>query len=511
MTDSDTTVFGFRYRNKAFEGDESPGERNTEIRGNEPVARNVSDADDFAETSGKVAVDGSATRDSVHENAASTRGVENENSDEGFDDPPDGGWGWIVAIGALLCQVLVNIILSSFGILYSKYLLDLQTSALVSSWIYNSMGFIMMLSGVFLKAFVEEFGLRMTGSISTILTSIGISATAFANSPWFIMFFYSFVAGIGTGLLGCLSYGIVTYYFKRRIGIANAIMSSGVSTGQIIGPLLITRLQDHYAFQGSLLIMGAFYLNGLVGNMVFHPPEWHKKKPTALPRATKSGHSIAEVVLRILRNALKTLILIKSPVASIVAIGAAINLISYLNFLTALPFAMQEEGFSVDDAAYCLSLSGLASLVARLTISIVSDYSCMSKRYLYMGGTLTVSIFSVAFCFMPSLTFKSVAMGIWGGGVGVYMGLMNLIMIEFVGREQHMNVLSFNFFASSICFITSGPVLGFVRDVSGSYTYSLLCLAASTMFAFLMFLFLPAAQAYEKRNKEELENKNENV
>ncbi|XP_064108658.1 monocarboxylate transporter 12-B-like isoform X2 [Macrobrachium nipponense] len=479
MTDSDTTVFGFRYRNKAFEGDESPGERNTEIRGNEPVARNVSDADDFAETSGKVAVDGSATRDSVHENAASTRGVENENSDEGFDDPPDGGWGWIVAIGALLCQVLVNIILSSFGILYSKYLLDLQTSALVSSWIYNSMGFIMMLSGVFLKAFVEEFGLRMTG--------------------------------IGTGLLGCLSYGIVTYYFKRRIGIANAIMSSGVSTGQIIGPLLITRLQDHYAFQGSLLIMGAFYLNGLVGNMVFHPPEWHKKKPTALPRATKSGHSIAEVVLRILRNALKTLILIKSPVASIVAIGAAINLISYLNFLTALPFAMQEEGFSVDDAAYCLSLSGLASLVARLTISIVSDYSCMSKRYLYMGGTLTVSIFSVAFCFMPSLTFKSVAMGIWGGGVGVYMGLMNLIMIEFVGREQHMNVLSFNFFASSICFITSGPVLGFVRDVSGSYTYSLLCLAASTMFAFLMFLFLPAAQAYEKRNKEELENKNENV
>ncbi|XP_068201834.1 monocarboxylate transporter 13-like isoform X1 [Palaemon carinicauda] len=509
MPDTDESVVAFSYRNKAYENDDTSVARNHETKENwEPVIHTCTDNNETTEApveAGKDAVNGSggSTGKAVERN-------EKENSDEGLDDPPDGGWGWIVAIGAFISQTMVNTILPAYGILYSEFLLGLETSALVSSWIYNLMVFTMMLSGLFLKAFIEEFGLRMTGFLGTILIFIGTIATAFADSPWFIMFFYSFVVGMGNGLLGPLSYGIPSYYFKRRVGIANAIMSSGVSLGQIVGPLLITRLQDQYAFRGSVIILSAFFLNAFVGTIVFHPPEWHKKKPTEVPRATKTDRSYI-VLLRILKNVLKTLTLIKSPVASIVAIGGSITLMSYLNFLVLLPFFMQEEGFSVADAAYCLSLSGLANLVTRLVVSTLSDYSWFNKRYCYMAGALTIGILAVVFCLVTDSTSKFIAIGFWGGGVGICMGLINLLMIEYVGREQHINELSFNCFTSSIFFIVSGPLLGLIRDVSGSYTYSLLCLAALAIIPFLLYLFMPAAQAYEKRNKEELQKKNEEV
>lgn len=77
----------------------------------------------------------------------------------------------------------------------------------------------------------------------------------------------------------CLvAFTIMPHYFKKRRGLANALMSAGICFGGMLWPPIITFLQGEYGFKGTTLITAAFLLNNCVAAMVFHPVEWHKKK-----------------------------------------------------------------------------------------------------------------------------------------------------------------------------------------------------------------------------------------
>ncbi|XP_064114717.1 monocarboxylate transporter 12-like [Macrobrachium nipponense] len=275
-------------------------------------------------------------------------------------------------------------------------------------------------------------------------------------------------------------------------------MSSGVSAGQIIGPLLITQLQSEFAHKGAIIILSGFILHGCLGAAVFHPREWHSKNPRVEPKKLDRAGGL-QLVLRILKNTLKNLTLMKSPVAVIVAVGGTFNVIGYLNFLNIMPFAMQEAGFSVEDAAAGMTISGLTNLATRLLVSVLADLPHFNMRLAYMFGTLLTVILSVVFCFLNDLTSIQVVMGLWGLGVGIYMGLFNLVMVKYVGREKLMAEIGLTSCTSSFWFLSCGPLVGAIRDVSGSYTASICTLAGTIFITFILYLCLPSAIAYDER------------
>lgn len=49
--------------------------------------------------------------------------------------PPDGGWGWIVVLASFLCNVIVDGIIFSFGVLFPKILKEFNTSKGTTAWI----------------------------------------------------------------------------------------------------------------------------------------------------------------------------------------------------------------------------------------------------------------------------------------------------------------------------------------------------------------------------------------
>ena len=51
-------------------------------------------------------------------------------------------------------------------------------------------------------------------------------------------------------------------------------------------------------------------------------------------------------------------------------------------------------------------------------------------------------------------------MGFWGGGVGIYMGLFNLIMVKYVGRETLLAQFAILSFFSSFWTLSCGPLIG---------------------------------------------------
>ncbi|XP_047480403.1 uncharacterized protein LOC125032999 [Penaeus chinensis] len=200
---------------------------------------------------------------------------------------PDGGWGWLVAFGSFIIMTLVLQLSPCFGILFSRYLLDLGASSITTAWIFNVQCFLLYVMGMIVSPLSKEFGWQSVGILGSAVTSLSIIISAFSPSPQFLFFSFSLLSGIGSGLAVCMCFIIVPVYFDRRRGIANAIMMAGICMGEIIGPPFIRYLQDEYSFKGATLILGGVILNGCVGAAFFHPVEWHMKTVSETPKESQ--------------------------------------------------------------------------------------------------------------------------------------------------------------------------------------------------------------------------------
>lgn len=86
--------------------------------------------------------------------------------------------------------------------------------------------------------------------------------SSYPSLTQFLPFVPSFLhSALCQGLCNLSAYTVIPHYFRRRIGMANALTTSGVGIGGIVWPPVVILLQEHYGFKGATLIVAAFTLN----------------------------------------------------------------------------------------------------------------------------------------------------------------------------------------------------------------------------------------------------------
>nr|XP_027210979.1 monocarboxylate transporter 5-like [Penaeus vannamei] len=414
--------------------------------------------------------------------------------------PPDGGWGWAVTVGAFIIMNLLPMIPPCFGILFSRFLLDLHTSSTTTAWIFSIFCFIWNLFALVCRPLTREFGWRPIALYGILSTALALMVSAFAPTAEFLLFSFALLAGSGCGMVVCICFCIVPLYFERRRGQANAIMMAGAGLGQITGPPLIEFLQKALGFKGASLVMGAVVLHGCIGASLFHPISWHQKRrprrdgesgakggaeepllatrgttlsggvsgapsmeslagdsenktasnnipaKKALPLgrcrrrgshvsrnslASVGGSSLAlssmdlpgiaalapaaaedgedvphdtdsrcflfKILGRVWRSTLADLGVLRSPEAIIIAVSFSLCVNGYITFVMMVPFAMEAEGFTLQDSAICISISAVCNLALRITASFLSDWHRFSVRHCYRAAVLLISVATFAF------------------------------------------------------------------------------------------------------------------
>ncbi|XP_064093696.1 monocarboxylate transporter 13-like [Macrobrachium nipponense] len=521
-------------------------------------------------------------------------------------EPPDGGWGWVVAAGCFCITTLTSMIGPCFGVLFSRFLLSLNTSSTTTAWIFNIFLSLWNGTGLFVRPLIEELGWRPIAIAGALINVMAFITTAFVSSAQFLYFTFSLLSGIGGGTIGYICFTILPHFFYKHRGVANAIMMGGICMGQFVGPPVLRYLQDEYGFRGSSLITGAIMLNAIGGAAVFQPPEWHLKKvimseeesgtqmiPSASSHINKNvntkrglvksqsglclGESIGALEAELnylhlssqklntfgsrneasnslgrktMRNktiseakreqplletqrvelgtncneveekqcfatrlwdGLKQIILsvasdlsqLKSPTVFVLAGGALCAVNGYLNFIMMVPFAMQEAGHSLQSSAWCISVSAVTNLVARMMSSALSDWKRFNVKFCYIFGVILMAITQLVFPFvMDDLRKLMIIMGFWGWGVGASMGVYNLVIISVVGVKRLGSVFGTSSFMVALGFLVIGPVIGYVRDTSGSYAVSVWCLGGLTCLTLLLWTSLPLAISHELKMKE---------
>ncbi|XP_047484754.1 monocarboxylate transporter 2-like [Penaeus chinensis] len=366
-------------------------------------------------------------------------------------------------------------------------------------WIFNIFQFIYSFSGPFLGPLLAEFSWRSVAMPSALLAAASLVLSAFADSAVFLIFSYSVVGGISCGLLNNLCYVIVSHYFYKRRGIAYAILVAGVSCGPILGSLLVSFLQESLGFKGATLITGAVVFNACVGASLFRPLQ----KKTG---DSEKGKNLYRLMLRVIWSTVTDISVLKSPRAAIIAVSGALTLNSWLNFLTLVPFAVQAAGYSFQDAAWCVTASAVGNLIASLGISVLPDSPFFNMRISCMVCTATIAASTLAFSLIDDITLLMFVMGAWGFGVGGYMGTYNLVIEKYMGPEKLIPTCGVTLMLVGLCFITSGPAIGLIRDMSQSYAVSMYVLSGMAFVCTALWNFMPAAVRYDQRRENERDN-----
>ncbi|XP_068244036.1 monocarboxylate transporter 12-like isoform X2 [Palaemon carinicauda] len=452
--------------------------------------------------------------------------------------PPDGGWGWVVLVGSFVVMVCSSIG-PCFSLIFSPLFVNLGTPPYTISWIFNSFSLIWNLMSPAVGPLTEEFGHRSVATVGAVLVTVGLMLSAFAPSSWFLFISFSVLGGIGLGILVTISNIIIPVYFTAHLGRANGILMTGTSIGIFVLPLLITHLQQLYTYRGATLILGAILFNTCVAAAVFHPVRWHSKtvkcqrrysirdiqlrrksraeaenrnllpdsreNPVAVVETTpqkekrKAPVALCCLLLRVIKSTLLSLRILCSPPAFIIALSGTLTMNGYLNFIIMVPFVVKKI-HSVQGSALCISVAGISNLISRLIMSALADCKWFDIRIGYIVSISIIALINIAFPFITSLVWMAVSMGVWGYGIGSFMGLYNLVMIKYMGAKNLPAMFGACSLLNGLGFISIGSMLGWVTQIVGSYNVSIWALACLQCFCIVLWLLMPAAVAWQIRN-----------
>jgi len=186
--------------------------------------------------------------------------------------PPDGGWGWMVALGASMYWFIMPSINRSVSLLYESWLQKFETSAQVTSGIFSTYLIISQFSGPLCAAFVIRFGNRTAFMLGGVLCTAGLVSSAFAPSVLVIYFTFGVFIGLGRGLVELTQDAALTAWFKRHRAKVSGMVAASTGVGTLaIAPLLQYSLDEYGS--GALLVLACLALHIIAGGALMRNPD----------------------------------------------------------------------------------------------------------------------------------------------------------------------------------------------------------------------------------------------
>jgi len=419
-----------------------------------------------------------------------------ERNQQNLPPPPDGGWGWIVAIGAFLVQMQVASISITFGV----YFAHIRATQNVPAWLVASipsvMGFIMFFLCPFSTALAKHYETRLVALVGAIIATLSVATSAINGDFYWFFTFFSIFGGIGSGLIVVQGNVTVQKYFLKRRGIANGIFMAGGALGNMLMPIILRFSIHTFGFKITLLLHAACISLTILSALSFKPiksSEEGLKSTSDLLDKTKEervAHSIQideqekedgcycgscwlpKVDLRVMKN----------PLFLVLTFSVVTSWTSLRGMGTLLPAFGESIGLGEELSVYLVSIMSIADFCSRLLVPLLIDFFWpnVKKKYFFIisASLMTLALFIIGM-FANTYFIAVICCVLFGVGMGGVAALMSIIYVESLGIEAVHDTIGLMYLCTGIWMLPTLPAVGLLRDLSGSFQSSFLGLAVT--------------------------------
>uniref|UniRef100_A0A0K2T9N2 Monocarboxylate transporter 12like [Nasonia vitripennis] n=1 Tax=Lepeophtheirus salmonis TaxID=72036 RepID=A0A0K2T9N2_LEPSM len=208
---------------------------------------------------------------------------ENKKMEASFDGgAPDGGfWAWAICLASFSCNLILDGVVYSFGVLLLPIMTYYDSSRSSVSWVGSLLPGIYMCTGPIAAGLVNAFGCRPVCMMGGLISSLALLLSIFSPNVPALMFIYGTCGGFGIGLTYLPSVVACGHYFDKKRALATSIAVCGSSFGCFVfAPLASHLLSVFGSWKAVNVIFSGLLLNCCVFGAFMRPLKTrsHSKK-----------------------------------------------------------------------------------------------------------------------------------------------------------------------------------------------------------------------------------------
>ncbi|MGE7903326.1 MFS transporter [Peribacillus sp. NPDC094092] len=165
-------------------------------------------------------------------------------------------YSWIILIITFFSIIVAGIVRSSSGVFIEPFENEFGWDRSIISLAFAVGLFLYGISGPFMAALIEVFGLKKMMLLSMVTLLTGTLLTLTIQHSWQLIIIWGIIIGIGSGLfLTVLSPYVANRWFEKRRGLVLGILTASTATGQLILLPVLANIIERYSWRWAIALI----------------------------------------------------------------------------------------------------------------------------------------------------------------------------------------------------------------------------------------------------------------
>lgn len=381
--------------------------------------------------------------------------------------PPEGGWGWMVVVGAFISIGFSYSFPKSITVFFKEIEVIFNATSSQVSWISSIMLAVMYAGGPVSSILVNKYGSRPIMMVGGCLAGIGLISASFCDTVEGLYFCVGVIGGLGLAFNLNPALTMIGKYFYKKRPIANGIAMAGSPVFLSTLAPLNTWFFDKFGWRGSFLILGGMLLNCCVAGSLMRPIG-----PKPQPPAKTNGTEKRTVVQKI--NGFIDLTLFKHRGFLLYLSGNVVMFFGLFSPLVFLSNYAKSIHIPKDKAAFLLSILAFVDMVARPSMGIVASTKWVRPRvqYFFAASALLNGICHVLAPQSVDYTGFIIYAIFFGFAFGWLSSVLFETLMDLVGAQRFSSAVGLVTIIECGPVLLGPPLLGKFNDIYHDYKYT---------------------------------------
>ncbi|PZC73457.1 hypothetical protein B5X24_HaOG209510 [Helicoverpa armigera] len=192
--------------------------------------------------------------------------------------------------------------------------------------------------------------------------------------------------------------------------------------------------------------------------------------------------------------------LLKDLVYVNIIFGLALTFFSDLTFFTLEPLFLDKKHLSKAEIANIIAVGGAMDMSARLFLGVAGQFFRMNSRYMFFCGAFFTALFRFIFIQFSTYTPLLILTGILGSLRSLVHIAQPIVVAEHVPIERYPPAYGLYMLLAGGISLSVGPMIGFVRDYTGSYAIAFNMITMCNLFCVVPWAIEAIAKYRKNKN-----------